>query len=111
MDQGSHPFLDCLNDAEQPMIIVGADVYKRDDGNALVKLLERVALRNNVMRDSWNGFCILARDSSTAGALDIGLGPLPHLKQQELYPKAKLVYLLGADDFPVNSIPEDAFVI
>lgn len=72
--------------AEQPMILVGADVFTREDGHALVKMLEKIAIDNGVMRPPWNGFNLLSRFTSLPGALDIGLGPLPHKKRHEILP-------------------------
>jgi NADH dehydrogenase (ubiquinone) Fe-S protein 1 len=56
--------------------------------------------------EKWNGINILHNEASRVGSLDIGITP-----KKSISKKAKVVYLLGADNFRHEEIPEDAFVI
>lgn len=109
MFNNEHPLLDELNAASNPMICIGQDVFTREDGRDLVKMLEKVSAENNVIREDWNGLNIMLRDSSKAGAYDIGLGRLPDSEVK--LRNSKLIWLLGCDRLNVPDIPEDAFVI
>jgi NADH dehydrogenase (ubiquinone) Fe-S protein 1 len=73
--------------------------------NYLYKLAESTNIINK--KEKWNGINILHHEASRVGALDLGIAPKNILKSK----KAKLVYLLGADNFRHEEIPEDAFVI
>lgn len=57
--------------------------------------------------DHWNGFNILHNDVGRINALELGITS----KNVEDAPIPKVVYLLGADNFRHEEIPEDAFVI
>jgi len=109
MFDGEHPILDELMNSHNPSICIGNDILTREDGRDVVKMLENVAVKHNVIRDDWNGFNIMLRESSRAGAYDIGLGKLPDA--QKKIENAELIWLLGADKITVPEIPENAFVI
>ena len=49
---------------------------------------------------------VLHKEAARVGALDLGIVP-----QTEMKKDAKVVFLLGADNFRHEDIPEDAFVI
>ena len=57
--------------------------------------------------DQWNGFNILHNDVGRVNALELGITS----KNIDEVPKAKVVFLLGADNFRHEEIPEEAFVI
>jgi NADH dehydrogenase (ubiquinone) Fe-S protein 1 len=62
----------------------------------------------NFQTDEWNGYNILQRAASRAGAYEVGFAvPSPQVAQT----KPKIVWLLGADEFAESEIPKDAFVI
>lgn len=71
--------------------------------NYIYKLAENSKLINK--KEKWNGINILHNEASRVGALDLGISPKKATK------KAKVVFLLGADEFRHEEIPEDAFVI
>lgn len=56
--------------------------------------------------EKWNGINVLHNEASRVGALDIGISP-----KRSIDKKAKVFFLLGADNFRHEEIPEDAFVI
>ena len=107
---GTHPVSKKLAEAEFPMILVGANALSRSDGEAIMNNLKKIAIGTPVVDASknWNGLNILHDTASKVGALDIGI---PQYRGKETTKGAKLVYILGADDFRPEDIPEDAFVI
>ena len=60
------------------------------------------------MKAGWNGFNVIHESASRVAALDLGFQP--SAKARTAGP-AKLVYLLGADDYPDSEVPAGAFVI
>ena len=80
---------------------------KNSGGNTTISTTNTAA-QAGCLADGWNGYSVLASDSSAVGALDVGFVPGPSApKLAEL----KVVYLLGADDAPLDQISPDAYVI
>jgi NADH dehydrogenase (ubiquinone) Fe-S protein 1 len=104
---GTHPFCERLAQAELPMIVVGNETLGRTDGKAIQTLINELASKTNLINEAegWNGINILHQDASRVGALDLGIVP------QTSVDDAKVVFLLGADNFRHEDIPEDAYVI
>jgi len=90
------------------MILISSSVLERTDGPSIMNWVNKLGENSNVInkKEKWNGINILHNEASRVGALDLGIVPRPDLKK-----KAKVVYLLGADNFRHEEIPEDAFVI
>lgn len=90
------------------MIIVSSSVLERSDGPSVMNWLNKLGENSNVInkKEKWNGINILHNEASRVGALDLGIVPRTNPNK-----KAKVVYLLGADNFRHEEIPEDAFVI
>ena len=90
------------------MIMVANDTLSRKDGEAIQNLINEIAAKTNVINEAegWNGVNILHTEASRVGALDLGIVP-----QHTMNGAAKLVFLLGADNFRHEDIPEDAYVI
>ena len=105
---GTHPFCERIAQAELPMIMVANDTLSRKDGEAIQNLINEIAAKTNVINEAegWNGVNILHTEASRVGALDLGIVP-----QHTMNGAAKLVFLLGADNFRHEDIPEDAYVI
>ncbi|ORX96576.1 NADH-quinone oxidoreductase [Basidiobolus meristosporus CBS 931.73] len=104
---GEHPFAKRLAEAKKPMIIVGSGISEHKDASATFKSLSQFVQKNQskFFQEGWNGFNVLQRAASRAGAFDIGFVP-----QAEPTP-AKFVYLLGADEIQSSDIPKNAFVV
>lgn len=107
--EGNHPFSEKLQKAELPMILLSATALERTDGPAILNYVHKLGETSNVInkKEKWNGINILHSEASRVGALDLGIVPRNDLKDL----KPKVVYLLGADNFRHEEIPEDAFVI
>jgi NADH dehydrogenase (ubiquinone) Fe-S protein 1 len=106
---GTHPFSAELAKADLPMIILSSTALERTDGEGILNYIYKLGETTNVInkKEKWNGINILHSEASRVGALDLGIVPRNELKSG----KAKVVYLLGADNFRHEEIPEDAFVI
>lgn len=101
-------FLDKMKAAKRPAIIVGPGVLRRSDREAVVKLIHELATKAGVVKEGWNGYNVLHDVASRVAALDIGF--LPSLAARKAAPP-KFVYLLGADDYEDQDVPDDAFVV
>ncbi len=106
---GSHPICKKLATAERPMILVSGNALKRSDGEAIMGNLKAIAEGTRVVHESsgWNGLNILPDSASTAGACDLGVRQY-HSGDLK---GAKVVFVLGHDDFREEDIPEGATVI
>ena len=107
--EGNHPFSERLAKAELPMILISSAALERSDGAAIMNYIYKLGENSNLInkKEKWNGINILHNEASRVGALDLGIVPRTDLKSL----KPKVVYLLGADNFRHEEIPEDAFVI
>jgi NADH dehydrogenase (ubiquinone) Fe-S protein 1 len=88
------------------MIIVGMSALRKNVSKDVHEAI--AALRTAypaLVTPEWNGMNILHTDASRVGALDIGL------QQAPASTRPKFVYLMGADDFDLSQIPDDAFVV
>ena len=104
--------------AERPMIIAGAGVFQRDDGEAVHHMLYRAAQELGAVKDGWNGFNVLHGAASRVGALDAGFVPqaggkdFSDILRGTKDGSIKALYLLGADEFDARgAIGWQTFVI
>ncbi|XP_039144727.1 NADH dehydrogenase [ubiquinone] iron-sulfur protein 1, mitochondrial [Dioscorea cayenensis subsp. rotundata] len=105
--EGRHPFSSTLLSAKNPVIIVGAGIFERDDKDAVFSAVETIAKNAKVVRPDWNGLNVLLLSAAQAAALDLGLVSSPN----DTIPSAKFLYLMGADDISLEKVPDDAFVV
>ena len=62
----------------------------------------------NFLTEEWNGYNVLQRAASRAGAFEVGfVTPSAEVAQT----KPKFVWLLGADEINEADIPKDAFIV
>lgn len=114
--KGEIAFAETLKSAERPMVILGADVLTRSDGQAILKVIHGMAEEFGIVNDSWNGFNVLQRVASRVGGLDLGFLPqeggadLERILSGTVSGSIDTVYLLGADEFDTVRLG-DAFVI
>ncbi|KAI9673563.1 MAG: NADH dehydrogenase (ubiquinone) 78K chain precursor, 5-prime end [Trizodia sp. TS-e1964] len=104
------PFGKKLTSAKRPMIIVGSSIAEHIDGRSIFELIGAFFEKNssNFLTREWNGYNVLQRTASRAGAYDVGFTtPSPTVAQT----KAKFVWLLGADEISEKDIPKGAFVV
>ncbi|OTB05337.1 hypothetical protein M426DRAFT_319884 [Hypoxylon sp. CI-4A] len=106
----SGPFGKKLQSAKKPMIVVGSGVTDHPDAKAFYELIGTFVEKNaaNFQTEEHNGFNILQRAASRAGAFEVGFTtPSPEVAET----KPKFVWLLGADEFNEADIPKDAFIV
>ncbi|KAF2746700.1 NADH-quinone oxidoreductase [Sporormia fimetaria CBS 119925] len=99
-----------LQAAKKPMIIVGSAVAEHPDAKSFFEQVGAFVEKSkqNFQTHEWNGYSVLQRAASRAAAYEVGFTvPSPEVAQT----KAKIVWLLGADEVKEADIPKDAFVI
>ncbi|CAK8674513.1 NADH-ubiquinone oxidoreductase 75 kDa subunit, mitochondrial-like [Clavelina lepadiformis] len=112
---GSHPFCKRLSEASRPMVIVGSEVFKRDDATgihaAVATIAQNARLRSQKGgQDDWKVLNVLHKVASQVAALDLGYKPgIDHIRKNP----PKLLILLGADGGAVNKedLPKDCFIV
>ncbi|KAI9814522.1 MAG: NADH dehydrogenase (ubiquinone) 78K chain precursor, 5-prime end [Phylliscum demangeonii] len=100
-----------LQAAARPMIIVGSAVAEHPDGRAIFEAVGSFVEKNasNLLTAEWNGYNVLQRAASRAGAYEVGF-TVPSSAVARTTPK--IIWLLGADEITAErDIPRDAFVI
>ncbi|CAG8954846.1 hypothetical protein HYFRA_00008532 [Hymenoscyphus fraxineus] len=104
------PFGKKLAAAKKPMIIVGSGVTDHADAKAIYEMVGTFVDKHaaNFLTEEWNGYNVLQRAASRAGAYEVGF-TTPSAAVAETKPK--FVWLLGADEFAAGDIPKDAFVV
>lgn len=113
---GSHPFVEVLKNAKNPMLIVGSGALARTDGAAIQTVARNIAVDNNMVRDDWNGFNVLHAAASRVGALDVGFLPgqggkdLGAILSGAQSGAIAAVFLLAADEIDVAKLGS-AFVV
>lgn len=96
--------------AKRPMIIVGSGVTDHADAKAIYEMVGSFVEKNaaTMQTPEWNGFNILQRAASRAGAFEVGFTtPSPEVASTT----PKFVWLLGADEVSASDIPKNAFVV
>lgn len=104
------PFGKKLAAAKKPMIVVGSGVTDHADAKAFYETIGAFVDKNaaNFMTEEWNGYNVLQRAASRAGAFEVGF-VTPSAEVAETAPK--FIWLLGADEINEADIPKDAFVV
>ncbi|TGO56942.1 hypothetical protein BOTNAR_0212g00190 [Botryotinia narcissicola] len=104
------PFGKKLAEAKRPMIIVGSGVTDHADAKAMYETVGTFVEKHasNFLTEEWNGYNVLQRAASRAGAFEVGF-TTPSQAVAETKPK--FVWLLGADEFNAADIPKNAFVV
>jgi NADH-quinone oxidoreductase subunit G len=114
--EGKHAFAKTLQNARNPMVIVGAGALARPDGAAIHALARGLAETFDMIRLDWNGFNVLQLAASRVGGLDLGFLPQANglgtngILQAAEEGRMDIVYLLGADEIDMARLG-NAFVI
>ena len=96
--------------AKKPMIIVGANAFAREDGQAIHHALHDAAEKLGCIKNGWNGFNVLQNAASRVGALDIGFLPqaggknFTQIVDGTKDGSIKALYMLGADEFDARGL-------
>mmetsp|Transcript_10085 Transcript_10085/g.17736 ORF Transcript_10085/g.17736 Transcript_10085/m.17736 type:complete len:537 (+) Transcript_10085:125-1735(+) len=118
--KGNHPICEKLKSAKKPAILVGAQVYEREDGATLAAAIETIAENSGNLRQydeatgelSWNGVNVVHNSANDCGHLELARTK-PFESNQ---PPADILYLLGvsASELPVpieELVGENTFVV
>jgi len=114
--EGRNAFLEVLKGAKKPMVIVGQGALRRVDGAAVLATLRALANAAGLVREDWNGFCVLHTAAARVGGLDLGLVPgadgrdVAGILDGAGKGEVPVVYLLGADEIDTSKLGS-AFVI
>lgn len=108
---GSHPFMEKLNNAKKPLIILGSQQLERDDGAAILSRVQQLSRKvSSKVGGDWKVLNILQQVASQVAALDLGYkAGVEAIKERP----PKVLFLLGADECLItrNDLPNDATVI
>ncbi|MGE7369820.1 NADH-quinone oxidoreductase subunit NuoG [Neorhizobium sp. NPDC001467] len=103
VDNGNS-FIDKLNAAKNPMIIVGSGAVARADGAAILATAARLAASVGAITEEWNGFGLLHTAASRVGGLDLGFVPGANGADAATMLKAMdVLFLLGADEMDFSA--------
>ncbi len=118
--EGKHAFRKALDAAKRPMLILGQGALARPDGRAVLGLAARLATETGMVSPNedpeWNGFAVLHTAAARVAGLDLGAVPgeggrdVPGMLQAAEAGDLDLVFLLGADELPVERLGR-AFVV
>ena len=98
-------FMETLSKAEHPMIIVGRGALDRPEGAAILAAAAGIARDANIIKDGWNGFCVLHDTASMVGALDLGFVPGEGGNQPLDTSSVDVLFNLGADESDISAGP------
>ncbi|KAL8740798.1 MAG: hypothetical protein Q9190_006534 [Brigantiaea leucoxantha] len=104
------PFGKQLQSAKRPMIIVGSGIAEHPDAKAFFETIGSFVEKNaaNFLTPDWQGYNVLQRAASRAGAYEVGFTVPSRIIAQTV---PKMVWLLGADEISSSDVPKDAFVV
>lgn len=111
---GTHSFAGTLAAAERPVVIVSNRALQRVDGAGVLKLVEDVVRNAGVVKEGWDGLCVLQTGANTVGNLDVGFeDKYAGLRALDAgsWKGTKVLYLLGADDVDNIDVPDDCLVV
>ena len=109
--EGRHEFAGLLQQAKNPMIILGAGALARPDGLAIQAMACDLAEAFGMVREDWNGFNVLQLAASRVGGLDLGFVPNGNygLSTRSIVGAAQanridVLYLMGADEIETDKL-------
>jgi len=111
---GKSVYNQILEKSSNPMLIIGEELLKREDGEMILNLAKKIAEKYKMIQNDWNGFNMLHNNASLTGALLAGFTN-PNINTDAILNKAKTgeikaVYLLGVDDIDLSKLM-NCFVI
>src|SRR5580658_6235703 len=113
---GNHSWIETLQAAKHPMLIIGQGALARPDGAEILGLARQLAENAGLVREDWNGFNVLHLAAARVGGLDLGFVPgeggrdVAGILEGAGSGAIEIVYLLGADEIDTSKLGS-AFVI
>ncbi|MBN9543261.1 MAG: NADH-quinone oxidoreductase subunit G [Alphaproteobacteria bacterium] len=113
---GEHEFAEKLQNAKNPVIIVGEAIFAREDSYSVQKVLSDICEKFNINRDDHKGYNVLHKAASRVASLDLGFVPENGMNAYQMIEAAKsgdikVLYLLGADEFALSGISDKCKII
>ncbi|SMD06033.1 NADH-quinone oxidoreductase subunit NuoG [Rhizobium sp. RU36D] len=101
---GSASFIEKLNAAKKPMIIVGQGALTGADGANVLANVAKLAMAVGAVTEDWNGFAVLHTAASRVGGLDLGFVPgKGGVAAADMLSKMDVLFLLGADEMDFSA--------
>ncbi|HEX2256052.1 MAG TPA: molybdopterin-dependent oxidoreductase, partial [Afifellaceae bacterium] len=113
---GRGDFLEYLQKAERPLILVGQGALARPDGEAILRMAARLAANVGAVGEAGLGFSVLHTAAARVGGLDIGFVPgesgmaAPEILSAAGAGDIEVLFLLGADEIETAALGK-AFVV
>nr|XP_002121686.1 NADH-ubiquinone oxidoreductase 75 kDa subunit, mitochondrial-like [Ciona intestinalis] len=117
LSDGTHPFSAKLKAAKNPIVVVGSEVFSRQDGGGVHAAVSTIAQKARISSaanrggtDDWKVLNVLQKVASQVAALDLGYkAGADHIRSNP----PSLLFLLGADGGVVDrqNLPKDCFVV
>ena len=93
---GHADFSKILSSAKKPMLVLGLDAVSGEHGAEILNLAKKIAEKFNFIREDWNGFNLLQKNSGLINGLELAFTSSHSFA--EISQKTKLAFLLGVDD-------------
>lgn len=95
-------FLDKLQKAKRPLIILGQAALSVDSGLEILRATLKLSELVGALTPEWNGFSVLQTEASAVGGLDIGFVPPVNITSQNIVCDSEILFLLGVDDLDLS---------
>ncbi|MCX2560774.1 NADH-quinone oxidoreductase subunit NuoG [Acetobacter farinalis] len=113
LQAGGSEFAEAFRKAKRPMIILGHGALTRPDAAGIYAACQTLLSQGEAVAEGWQGLNILHTAASRVAGLDLGL--VPGLRGRSasgmLRGGVDILWLLGADEFPVDKIGTETFVV
>ena len=76
---------DLLSKAKKPLMILGADLLKREDALGVLSYLKKFAQKHGVIKNDWNGFNLIHQYASSMGSQYFDLNGKADLDKEIIY--------------------------
>ena len=106
-----HYFSKILKNAKNPILIIGEDAITGVEGNQIMNLAKLIANKFNFIREGWNGFNFLAKNTGLINGLELGFVNKGGIKEIVNNQEVKTIFLLGVDDEIDFDALKDKFII
>jgi len=97
---GEHEFFNILNDAKNPLILIGQGALQSDPD--ILAAAAKLSSQIDGLREDWNGFGVLHTAAARVGGLDIGFVPEKGRSAADIVATAQVLFLLGADEIDLS---------
>ena len=97
--------------AKNPILIIGEDAITGVEGKQIMNLAKLIANKFNFIKEGWNGFNFLAKNTGLINGLELGFVNKGGIKEIVDNQEIKTIFLLGVDDDIDFNALKDKFII